>query len=317
VAVTFLPRWQFDVFLAAVVVGGLTVVRAFFPRWDGEIYLVRAPALLAFLLLSATLALGPLSRLWAPAKRLVFNRRHLGVTTWALACTHAGMVMHYGLGWHVRGLLEAAPEERAFGIPYPVLGVVALAILSAMALTSWDYFLHALGPVGWKRLHMAVYGAYGLVVLHVLTRLSSEKGPLSARAAIAFFGVVGAVAALHVAAALRERAADRAVVPPHATRVLLGRFSHLREGEAMPISLGAERIAICRMGGTLYGVSNVCPHQNGPLGEGRIRDGYLECPWHGYQFDPRTGQSPPGFPDSVPAYRLITEGDLTYLERPG
>src|SRR5262245_18039177 len=111
---TFLPRWQFDMLLAAVAVGGFAAVRALAPGWDREVYLVRAPAILAFFLLSATLALGPLSRLWAPAKRLIFNRRHLGVATWALACTHAGMVMHYGLAWHVRGLLEAAPEERAF-----------------------------------------------------------------------------------------------------------------------------------------------------------------------------------------------------------
>ena len=312
---TFLARWKFDVVLAALLAGGLVGLRALVPGWDREVYLVRAPAILAFLLLSATLCLGPLSRLWPPAKRLIFNRRHLGVTTWALACTHAGMLMHYGLGWHVRGLLEAEPGERAFGIPYPILGVAALTILSAMALTSWDYFLHALGPAAWKRLHMAVYAAYGLVVLHVLTRLASDKGPLPRSLALGFFGVVGGVAALHVAAALRERARDRPVTAARAPRVLLGRFTQLGEGEAMPVCIGAERIAVCRMDGRLHAVSNVCPHQNGPLGEGRVRDGYLECPWHGYQFDPRTGQSPPGFPDSVPAYRLVTEGELTYLER--
>src|SRR5258705_11524041 len=65
--------------------------------------------------------------------------------------------------------------------------------------------------------------------------------------------------------------------------------------------------------GTLYAISNVCPHQNGPLGEGVVRDGYLECPWHGYQFDPCTGLGPPGFADSVPTFELVTKGDQTYL----
>jgi len=71
-----------------------------------------------------------------------------------------------------------------------------------------------------------------------------------------------------------------------------------------------------RLEGRLHAVSNVCPHQNGPLGEGRVRDGYLECPWHGYQFDPRTGQGPPGFSDFVSTYPLVTVGETTYLGRP-
>ena len=78
--------------------------------------------------------------------------------------------------------------------------------------------------------------------------------------------------------------------------------------------VGGERVAIVRKGGALYAISNVCPHQNGPLGEGVVRDGYLECPWHGYQFDPCTGLGPPGFSDSVPRYELVHKGGQTYLK---
>ena len=82
------------------------------------------------------------------------------------------------------------------------------------------------------------------------------------------------------------------------------------------VTLKGERIAVVRKNGALCAISNVCPHQNGPLGEGVVRDGYLECPWHGYQFDPCTGLGPPGFSDSVPRYDLITKGNQTYLRAP-
>mgnify|MGYP003753304843 CR=1 FL=1 len=44
---------------------------------------------------------------------------------------------------------------------------------------------------------------------------------------------------------------------------------------------------------------NVCKHQMGPLGEGKIIDGCITCPWHGYQYLPANGQSPPPFTEMV------------------
>ncbi|MDZ4800888.1 MAG: Rieske (2Fe-2S) protein [Bryobacteraceae bacterium] len=58
-----------------------------------------------------------------------------------------------------------------------------------------------------------------------------------------------------------------------------------------------------RFDGRVSAVSNVCRHQNGPPGEGRIVDGCITCPWHGYQYLPDTGVSPPPFDDRVPVYR--------------
>ena len=46
-------------------------------------------------------------------------------------------------------------------------------------------------------------------------------------------------------------------------------------------------------------LENRCPHQGGPLGEGSIENGWLRCPWHGYDYDPLTGRSPEGFPDGA------------------
>ena len=56
-------------------------------------------------------------------------------------------------------------------------------------------------------------------------------------------------------------------------------------------------------------VSNVCRHQGGPLGEGRIVDGCITCPWHGWQYRPSDGCSPPPFEEKVETYRVrIADG---------
>ena len=63
-------------------------------------------------------------------------------------------------------------------------------------------------------------------------------------------------------------------------------------------------------------LENHCPHQGGPLGEGSIEKGWLRCPWHGYDYDPITGQPPEGFADAVPAYPVEERADGVYVELP-
>lgn len=66
-----------------------------------------------------------------------------------------------------------------------------------------------------------------------------------------------------------------------------------------------------------YGaLDNICPHQGGPLGDGQIADGYVICPWHAYEYDPTTGQPPPGFKDAATAYRVEEREDGLYVEVP-
>jgi nitrite reductase (NADH) small subunit len=42
---------------------------------------------------------------------------------------------------------------------------------------------------------------------------------------------------------------------------------------------------------TIVAFESVCPHKAGPLGEGRIREGIVACPWHGFRFDLKTGKA--------------------------
>src|SRR4029077_11349210 len=92
--------------------------------------------------------------------------------------------------------------------PFQAFGFFALLILFLMAATSHDFWLHNLTAPVWKRLHMLVYVAYGLLIAHVtLGALQSETSPVLASALI-----LGAatVLSLHLAAAFREKRVDRA-----------------------------------------------------------------------------------------------------------
>ena len=66
-----------------------------------------------------------------------------------------------------------------------------------------------------------------------------------------------------------------------------------------------------------YGVlDNRCPHQGGPLGDGHIENGYVICPWHGYEYHPCTGSPPPGFADAATGYRVEERAEGLYVELP-
>ena len=69
-------------------------------------------------------------------------------------------------------------------------------------------------------------------------------------------------------------------------------------------ALGGEGIAGFRFDGKVAAVSNRCPHQMGPLGEGRVIDGCIVCPWHGRRFSPSTGRALSPATDNVTTYTV-------------
>lgn len=72
-------------------------------------------------------------------------------------------------------------------------------------------------------------------------------------------------------------------------------------------------LCLSRFKGKYGALDNKCPHQGGPLGEGSIEKGLLRCPWHGWDFDPITGESPGGFDDGVPTYEIEERDDGIYV----
>ncbi len=278
------------------------------PQATVETAMIRALGTGALVLLTLILSIGPLARLDPRFLPLLYNRRHLGVVMCLLGLAHAvfGLIQFHTLGDvnpFVSLLTGSADIRRISTFPFELAGLGALLILLLMAATSHDYWLSVLQPQVWKALHMLVYVAYALLMVHVaFGAMQDERSPLLAGFLI---GSAAAVFGLQIVAGRRERPADHSPAPAVTEHwVDAGPVDAILEGRARMALVGAEKVAIFRHEGRLSCVSNVCRHQNGPLGEGRIVDGCITCPWHGYQYLPHNGQSPPPFTEKIETFHL-------------
>ena len=126
----------------------------------GEIDLrIRAFGSATFLMLTAILAIGPLTRLDRRFLPLLYNRRHFGVLTFCVALTHVWFMIDWYLAQDALPSLGTelttwADYGKFIGFPFKVLGIAALLTLLVMAATSHDFWLRFLTPAVWKALHM-------------------------------------------------------------------------------------------------------------------------------------------------------------------
>jgi len=76
---------------------------------------------------------------------------------------------------------------------------------------------------------------------------------------------------------------------------------------------GNKLICVANMDGEIHAMENTCLHQGGPLGQGVIEKGKVICPWHGWAWDPKTGQSGP--PDAkIAVYPVKIENGEVLIE---
>jgi nitrite reductase/ring-hydroxylating ferredoxin subunit/DMSO/TMAO reductase YedYZ heme-binding membrane subunit len=271
-------------------------------------------------MLHAVLCIGPLARLDRRFLPLLYNRRHLGVATFCVALLHGGLSLGYYHGFGTLNPIVSLLTADAGGaaVPFEWLGLAALAILFLLASTSHDFWQKALTPAVWKWLHMLIYPAYGLAVMHVATGAMRSTGGIVQAGLL--IGGAATVAGLHLVAGFREVRRD--VAGPAAGPAAdgggewldIGDPAEVPDGRAKTVCVrGRERVAVFRHAGGLSAVSAVCAHQGGPLGEGRILDGCITCPWHGWEYRPSDGCSPPPFAERLPTYRVRIAGGRLLL----
>jgi pyruvate oxidase len=87
----------------------------------------------------------------------------------------------------------------------------------------------------------------------------------------------------------------------------------LPEGRVKTVTADHKGICLTHYKGKFSALDNRCPHQGGPLGEGSIENGMLRCPWHGWDYDPCTGNSPGGHDDGIESFPVKEEGDAIYV----
>lgn len=288
----------------------------FYPDITGETMIIRAFGTLAVFMLHIILAIGPLARLSERFIPLLYNRRHLGVTMFLMAAIHGVFsILQFHVGGNVNPFVSIFTANEAYAtltdFPFQSLGFFALIILLLMAATSHDFWLKNLSPKVWKSLHMMVYVAYFLIIAHVMLGvIQLENNPVFV--IITGIGAMGLVV-LHLAAGMKALKKDGESLEQNENWVLVGGIDDIEDNRAKIVNANTDTIAVFKYEGKLSAISNVCKHQNGPLGEGKIIDGCITCPWHGYQYQPEDGCSPPPFTEKVSTFELKMEGQKVFV----
>ena len=312
---------RYDVALLAILVSFLILFfglhAVWYPQATFETVFIRAFGWLALLLLHVILIVGPLARLNPKFLIILYNRRHLGVTMFLMGAIHGVfsiMNFHSLSDTHpIRSVFLSNLRYDSIGyFPFQVLGFLGLTLLALMAASSHDFWLKNLGVRVWKSLHMMVYVAYALLLMHVLLGgLQNETSPwIFDPLLVGFILIVG----LHLVAGFRELGNDKALDEHQKLDFLFACLvTDIPQDKAKIITVSGERVAIFKYDNKLSAVNNVCRHQGGPLGEGKVIDGCITCPWHGYQYLPANGQSPPPFTEKVETYQLKVEGNEVFI----
>jgi methionine sulfoxide reductase heme-binding subunit len=193
-------------------------------NWSPDMRFWKAVGDVAFVLLWVTVVIGPVAKLWAPARKLLAWRRQLGIWFALAASLHALLILNGWARWTVSGFLgyEYIPQlgrearwEPGFGLAN-ILGLTALFVALLLAGTSSDWAIRALRAPAWKFLHNGAYFVFYVGSIHSLyflfihyTVSFHKQVPNPDWFRYWFLAMVGIVAVLHVAAFIRTVAASR------------------------------------------------------------------------------------------------------------
>jgi nitrite reductase/ring-hydroxylating ferredoxin subunit len=93
--------------------------------------------------------------------------------------------------------------------------------------------------------------------------------------------------------------------------------SELSEGQLMLVKIGKERVAVGKFSDGVFAFADACTHKGGPLSDGALVGCTVQCPWHGSQFDARTGRVVAGpAEEKIKTYAVEVRGGEVYLGDP-
>ena len=97
------------------------------------------------------------------------------------------------------------------------------------------------------------------------------------------------------------------------SRLEVARIEEVPAGRVKLVRAHGLELILCRAGDHFRAYRNVCPHANAPLHTGRVTDGTLRCPWHGWEFDLETGRHVLQPACTLDAYPVEVEGDRLFV----
>ncbi len=90
--------------------------------------------------------------------------------------------------------------------------------------------------------------------------------------------------------------------------VKLATLDELSAGMAKEVEFEGRIYALFNVDGVISAIDGICPHQGGPLADGQVQGTTVTCPWHGWQFDVRTGKTPLGSKIKQGVFEVKVEG---------
>ena len=88
----------------------------------------------------------------------------------------------------------------------------------------------------------------------------------------------------------------------------VAQLDDLAPGRSKKVTVNGRAIALFNVDGRFYAIHNSCPHEGGPLADGRLKGYVVACPWHDLAFDIRNGQGTDGGGYCVGSYEVRVEG---------
>jgi nitrite reductase/ring-hydroxylating ferredoxin subunit/multimeric flavodoxin WrbA len=98
-------------------------------------------------------------------------------------------------------------------------------------------------------------------------------------------------------------------------------LSELPDNSQKIVPLGPHKVALFHFNNEISAIANACLHKAGPLGLGLVEnkyDGlYVTCPWHGWEYNIKTGSAPPGYKDQQAVFEVkVEDDDILISEQP-
>ena len=84
--------------------------------------------------------------------------------------------------------------------------------------------------------------------------------------------------------------------------------------QAKEFTVGDKVICVANVRGSISAMDNVCIHRGGPLGQGIIEGDKIVCPWHGWQYDLKTGAATHNAAAKVKVYPIRVDGNDVLVE---
>ena len=99
-------------------------------------------------------------------------------------------------------------------------------------------------------------------------------------------------------------------------RITVAKLADVQPGHCLSVEAGAIGIALCNVGGTVYALDNCCPHAGGPIGKGFLDGDCVECPWHGWRYNVKTGEKLENPQIKVDCFPVHIDGDSIQVDVP-